>query len=131
MKDIDHNALREAFSAYMTGVTVVTTINSQNQPIGFTANSFTSVSLDPPLLLVCLAKTSKKFREMTEAKGFAVNVLAESQKYISNTFASPVEERFQLWHGPRVPTAHRSLRMSRHGLTVQCITQSMQATTLS
>ena len=94
MKDVDHNALREAFSAYMTGVTVVTAVNSQGLPIGFTANSFTSVSLDPPLLLVCLAKSSKNFREMTETKGFAVNVLAESQKHISNTFASPVEERF-------------------------------------
>ena len=96
MNDVDHNALREAFSAYMTGVAVVTTINSQGQPIGFTANSFTSVSLDPPLLLVCLAKTSRNFKEMTEAKGFAVNVLAESQKHISNTFASPVEERFSV-----------------------------------
>lgn len=87
-------ALRDAFGAFLTGVTVVTAYGPDNKPLGFTANSFTSVSLDPPLLLVCLAKTSRNYTIMTEAKGFAVNVLAETQKDVSNTFASPVEDRF-------------------------------------
>ncbi len=90
----DTRALRNAFGAFPTGVTVVTTHDPGGHPIGFTANSFTSVSLDPPLLLVCLAKTSRNFAVMTEATGFAINILSETQKDISNTFARPVEDRF-------------------------------------
>ena len=90
----DARALRDAFGAFLTGVTVVTTHNEEGAPIGFTANSFTSVSLDPPLLLVCLAKTSRNYAVLTEAKGFGVNILSEGQKDVSNTFARPVEDRF-------------------------------------
>jgi flavin reductase (DIM6/NTAB) family NADH-FMN oxidoreductase RutF/ADP-ribose pyrophosphatase YjhB (NUDIX family) len=91
---IDPRQLRDAFGAFLTGVTVVTTHDAEGKPIGFTANSFTSVSLDPPLLLVCLAKTSRNFRAMTSAGTFAVNILSEEQKDVSNTFARPVEDRF-------------------------------------
>ena len=90
----DARALRDAFGAFLTGVTVVTTIDDAGAPIGFTANSFTSVSLDPPLLLVCLAKTSRNYATLTAAKGFGVNILSEDQKDVSNTFARPVEDRF-------------------------------------
>ena len=90
----DARALRDAFGAFLTGVTVVTTHNADGAPIGFTANSFTSVSLDPPLLLVCLAKTSRNYTTLTGARGFAINILAEGQKDVSNTFARPVEDRF-------------------------------------
>ncbi|OJF94407.1 flavin reductase family protein [Pararhizobium antarcticum] len=90
----DARALRTAFGAFPTGVTVVTTHDPAGNPIGFTANSFTSVSLDPPLLLVCLAKTSRNFAVMTQNSGFAVNILSETQKDVSNTFARPVEDRF-------------------------------------
>ncbi|TCU31130.1 flavin reductase (DIM6/NTAB) family NADH-FMN oxidoreductase RutF [Rhizobium azibense] len=93
-ESIDPRALRDAFGAFLTGVTVVSTRDCADRPIGFTANSFTSVSLDPPLLLVCLAKTSRNYATMTGAKHFAVNVLSESQKEVSNTFARPVEDRF-------------------------------------
>ncbi|WP_069063798.1 flavin reductase family protein [Sinorhizobium sp. RAC02] len=90
----DARALRDAFGAFLTGVTVVTTVDDAGAPIGFTANSFTSVSLDPPLLLVCLAKTSRNYATLTQAKGFGVNILSEVQKDVSNTFARPVEDRF-------------------------------------
>lgn len=90
----DARALRDAFGAFPTGVTVVTARDQAGAPIGFTANSFTSVSLDPPLLLVCLAKTSRNFATMTGAASFAINVLSETQKDVSNTFARPVEDRF-------------------------------------
>jgi len=87
----------------MTGVTVVTCRDADGQPIGFTANSFSSVSLDPPLVLVCIANTSRNYRTVTRAGGFAINVLSEHQKDISTTFARPVEDRFSAvkWHsGP-------------------------------
>lgn len=91
---IDPRTLRDAFGAFMTGVTIVTTTGTDGEPVGFTANSFASVSLDPPLLLVCLARTSRNFENFTKAGGFAVNILAEQQKDLSNTFARPVEDRF-------------------------------------
>lgn len=91
---LDPRALRDAFGAFVTGVTIVTTRDETGKPVGFTANSFTSVSLDPPLLLICLARTSRNFATMTGAKNFAVNILSEGQKDLSNTFARPVEDRF-------------------------------------
>lgn len=90
----DRRALRDAFGSFMTGVTVVTTRDSAGKPLGFTANSFSSVSLDPPLLLVSIAKSSSNYQAFTTATGFAVNILSEGQKDISNTFARPVEDRF-------------------------------------
>lgn len=90
----DPRALRDAFGAFPTGVTVVTTNDAIGRPVGFTANSFTSVSLDPPLLLVCLARTSRNYATMTGAERFAINILSETQKDVSNTFARPVEDRF-------------------------------------
>ncbi|MDB5665579.1 flavin reductase family protein [Cypionkella sp.] len=86
--------LRDAFGTFMTGVTVVTTLDGAGAPIGFTANSFSSVSLDPPLLLVSIAKTSSNYARFVETEHFAINVLAEGQKDVSNTFAKPSEDRF-------------------------------------
>lgn len=94
MTDFDKRALRSAFGAFMTGVTVVTVKDAEGTPLGFTANSFTSVSLDPPLVLVCLANSSSNYDAFTSAEGFAVNVLAETQKDVSNTFARPSDDRF-------------------------------------
>ncbi len=94
MSKPDPRALRDAFGAFLTGVTVVTTHDADGAPIGFTANSFASVSLEPPLLLVCLARSSRNFVPLTQAPGFAVNVLSQGQKEVSNTFARPVEDRF-------------------------------------
>lgn len=87
-------ALRDAFGTFMTGVTVVTAIDEEGQPLGFTANSFASVSLDPALLLVQISRNSVNYVKFTTAKGFAVNILSEGQKDISSTFARPVEDRF-------------------------------------
>ncbi|MFV1530746.1 MULTISPECIES: flavin reductase [unclassified Phaeobacter] len=103
MTPLDSRALRQAFGSFMTGVTVVTSHDAGGRPIGFTANSFTSVSLDPPLLLVCLANSSRNYDALVGGEGFAVNVLAETQIEISNTFARPAEDRFAgvSWHrGP-------------------------------
>lgn len=103
MSVIDPRELRNAFGAFMTGVTVVTTCDGDGTPRGFTANSFTSVSLDPPMLLVCLAKTATSRPVFEQATGFAVNVLAESQKDVSNAFAARTGDRFASvdWHqGP-------------------------------
>ncbi len=94
MTTIDPRALRNAFGTFMTGVTVVTAHDADGNPLGFTANSFTSVSMDPPLVLVCLANSSQNYDALTQADGFAINILSEHQKDVSNTFARPVDDRF-------------------------------------
>lgn len=91
---LDARALRTAFGAFATGVTVITTRQPDGTPRGFTANSFTSVSLDPPLLLVCLAKTAHSADVFTTAPHFAVNILAEDQKAVSGLFASRAPDKF-------------------------------------
>lgn len=93
MMPFDPRALRDTFGCFMTGVTVVTTM-AGDEPLGFTANSFASVSMDPPLLLVSIARTSRNFGHFVNGSGFAINVLAEGQKDVSGTFARPAEDRF-------------------------------------
>jgi flavin reductase (DIM6/NTAB) family NADH-FMN oxidoreductase RutF len=90
----DPRALRNAFGAFATGVTVITTRQPDGTPRGFTANSFTSVSLDPPLLLVCLAKTAHSAETFANAPCFAVNILTEDQKAVSGLFASRAPDKF-------------------------------------
>ena len=68
--------LRNAYGSFLTGVTVETTLDQNGSPRGFTANSFTSVSLDPPMLLICIAKSANSFLAFKECDHFSVNVLA-------------------------------------------------------
>ena len=94
MTQHDPRALRDAFGAFTTGVTVVTTVDDDGEPSGFTANSFTSVSLDPPLVLVCIDRLASRYDTFSASTRFAVNVLSESQRELSKTFAMPSENRF-------------------------------------
>lgn len=90
----DARAFRQALGAFVTGVTVVTTRTPEGELRGFTANSFTSVSLDPPLILVCIAKTASSYPVFVEARNFAVSVLAAAQKDVSALFASKSPDKF-------------------------------------
>jgi flavin reductase (DIM6/NTAB) family NADH-FMN oxidoreductase RutF len=85
---------RDALGCYPTGVTVVTTMDANGDARGFTANSFTSVSLNPPLLLVCLAKTAHSHAVFSAAGSFAINVLSEQQRDVSGLFASKAPDKF-------------------------------------
>jgi len=100
MKQLDPKMLRNAFGSYMTGVTVITAISDDGTPVGFTANSFTSVSLNPPLLLVCPAKSLSSFDVFANCESFVVNILSEDQQNISNIFAGSKDDRFSqiAWH---------------------------------
>ena len=86
--------LRDALGCFATGVTVVTTIAANGDPIGLTANSFTSVSLDPPLILFSLARTSANLQTFEKAGKFAVNVLHIGQQPVGGKFASRGVARF-------------------------------------
>jgi flavin reductase (DIM6/NTAB) family NADH-FMN oxidoreductase RutF len=91
----DKAALRRALGAFATGVTIVTAADrASGEPVGFTANSFASVSLDPPILLVCLAHTAASYAMFRACKGFAVNVLAAEQEDIARTFATRGADKF-------------------------------------
>ena len=92
---IDSRELRRAFGQFGTGVTIVTTREPDGTPRGFTANSFSSVSLDPPLVLVCIAKSAASAGIFSNAPCFAVNVLAEDQKEASNVFATQRPDKFE------------------------------------
>jgi len=94
MSEIDLKDLRRALGLFMTGVTVITTLDESGLPRGFTANSFTSVSLDPPLVLFCVAKAAATAPVFAAALSFAVNILAEDQREVSGLFASKVPDRF-------------------------------------
>lgn len=99
----DPRALRRAFGTFATGVTITTTIGPDGQPVGFTANSFSSVSLDPPLLLVCLARSAGSFPSFRDTGFFAVNILSEAQREASTRFATRGADKFAAvdWHkGP-------------------------------
>ena len=93
-RPIDAQALRRALGTFATGVTVVTTMDADGTPRGFTANSFTSVSLDPPLILVCLAKKATSCPVFRASECFAVNILCEDQRAVSATFSSRIADRF-------------------------------------
>ena len=82
-----HRSLRDAFGQFATGVTVVTTIDDNGKPIGLTANSFASVSLEPPLVSWCIDEDSTRFKEFAQAKFFTISVLSAEQQEFSNLFA--------------------------------------------
>ncbi len=116
-------ALRDAFGNFATGVTVVTTRQPDGKPRGFTANSFSSVSLDPPLLLVCVGKAAHSCDTFAQADHFAVNILADDQKEISGLFASQSAEKFDVapWHAdahdmPLITGAVASFSCSQYNL---------------
>jgi flavin reductase (DIM6/NTAB) family NADH-FMN oxidoreductase RutF/pimeloyl-ACP methyl ester carboxylesterase len=90
----DARTLRDGLGCFATGITIVTTVDSAGNPVGLTANSFTSVSLDPPLLLVCIANSATSAPILREAAHFGVNVLQIGQQPASNRFAGKAEERF-------------------------------------
>jgi len=92
---IDCRELRRVLGAFPTGVTIATTVGKDGAPRGFTANSFTSVSLDPPLVLVCLAKAASSYATFLGAEGYAVNILAADQRAISSRFATAGEDKFE------------------------------------
>jgi len=95
---IDPTEYRKVLGHYATGVAVVTAVNAE--PVGMAVNSFTSVSLDPPLVSFCAAVTSTTWPRIRAAGRFAVNVLGDHQQDACRRFASKDEDRFAStpWH---------------------------------
>ncbi len=101
---------RNTLAKFCTGVTIVTTKNQEGMH-GLTVNAFTSVSLDPPLILVCIQKNGLSHSSLCECETFVVNILSIEQKELSDRFANPAmdsEDRFR----------DLSFRVSKNGVPI-------------
>src|SRR6202049_1956851 len=92
---IDKNQLRQVMGHFTTGVTIITTFNKDGQMHGLTANAFTSVSLEPPLLLISVDKKAESYPAFEESKVFTVNILADEQEALSRKFAVSGGNKFE------------------------------------
>ena len=90
---VEEGEFRKAMSCFASGVTVVTT-EHDGARFGITVSAFSSLSLDPPLVLVCIDKSTHIHDVIGKAERFAVNMLDEGQQEISNQFASRIDDRF-------------------------------------
>ena len=93
-KEFDAKAFRNALGVFATGVTIITTRDPDGKDVGVTANSFNSVSLDPPLVLWSLAKNARSLPMFEASSHFIVNVLASDQMALSNHFAKQSDDKF-------------------------------------
>ncbi len=92
--DTESSQLRQAFGTYATGVTIITCLHN-GSPVGFTANSFTTVSLQPPLILFCIGRNRESFSAIHSAANFCINVLSSTQKALSNLFARSGQSKWE------------------------------------
>lgn len=94
-RDFDSRAFRDALGCFATGVTLVTTVDRQGRSIAVTVNSFSSVSLEPPLVLFSLARSASNFEDFVSAENFAINVLSREQQHLSANYARSGESLLQ------------------------------------
>ncbi|WP_374680456.1 flavin reductase family protein [Hydrocarboniphaga effusa] len=94
MGSIDAKSFRQALGSFTTGVTIVTTVDQDGNNVGVTANSFNSVSLDPPMVLWSIARTSSNIATFTSASHFAVHILASDQDVLASHFSKRGVDRF-------------------------------------
>jgi flavin reductase (DIM6/NTAB) family NADH-FMN oxidoreductase RutF len=94
----DPRSFRQALGCFATGITVVTSVGLDGEYLGFTANSFNSVSLDPPLVLFSLDRGAYSLKAFEAAGVFAINILREDQEAVSIAFARALSSK---WEGVR------------------------------
>lgn len=95
IENFDSRQLRSVLGRFFTGVTVVTTVDENGKPWGVTANSFTSVSLDPPLILWNQAIASPSHPVFRKEERFAINILADDQVSLSQQFSRRIPNKFE------------------------------------
>jgi len=91
---IDPNDFRHVLGHFATGVTIISTCDADGRPTGLTASAFSSVSLDPPLILVCVDHKSQSYPALRDQGRFAVNVLGHDQEHVSRRFATTRLDKF-------------------------------------
>jgi flavin reductase (DIM6/NTAB) family NADH-FMN oxidoreductase RutF len=92
---IDGELFREIMSTFPSGVAIVTAVGEGGKPRGLTVSAFCPVSLDPPLVLVCIDKTSNSLLAIQRSGGFTVNLLASGREELARRYASKVEDKFE------------------------------------
>jgi len=92
---MDANEFREALKHFASGVTIVTAADEEGNPLGATVSSFASLSLDPPLVLACLAERSRTVRAIRTRRAFAVHILDRSQHGLARLFATDHADKFE------------------------------------
>lgn len=91
---VDKREYRNALGTFPTGVTIITARRADGECVGLTVNSFSSVSLDPPLVLWSLSRHSPNLAAFRDNRHFAINILAEHQAALSRRFATPIPDKF-------------------------------------
>tara|TARA_Y100000590_G_scaffold458649_1_gene613798 strand:- start:3668 stop:4129 length:462 start_codon:yes stop_codon:yes gene_type:complete len=91
---IDQKDLRNALGCFATGVTIITTSDQDNKPVGLTINSFTSLSLEPPLIIWSISKNAPSYEAFKYKKQFIVNVLSSDQGNLVKIFSTPSNDKF-------------------------------------
>ena len=91
---IDSDLFRAVLGRFATGITVITAVDEAATPHGMTVSAFSSLSLDPPLILVCVANDATMAPLLARANSFAVNVLSDGQEALSRRFAGKIDDRF-------------------------------------
>ena len=94
MAPVTSDEFRRACGRFATGVTIATIFDSQGLPHGLTVSSFTSVSLDPPLILICLGHKVTVIETFRKARAFGINILSAAQQPLSDRFARKGHDRF-------------------------------------
>jgi 3-hydroxy-9,10-secoandrosta-1,3,5(10)-triene-9,17-dione monooxygenase reductase component len=99
MSNPDERAFREVLGHFATGITIVTA-QEEGRPVGFTCQSFTALSLEPPMIAIAPAKSSSSWPKMVQAGSFCINILAESQEQLCKSFAVSGGDKFVgvKWH---------------------------------
>ena len=92
---VDPHSFRAILGRFASGVTVVTMLDTKGDDRGMTVNAFCSVSLEPPLVLICIDHAASIYKQMSEAKDFTVNILSEGQEAMARRFAGPHPDRFE------------------------------------
>jgi flavin reductase (DIM6/NTAB) family NADH-FMN oxidoreductase RutF len=90
---LDKDAFRSALSQFATGVTVITTLDDEGQPHSMTANAFSSICLDPPTVMVCIAHGTHTYGYLEKTSRFGVNILKQEQQALGAYFAKKPEDR--------------------------------------
>ena len=120
---ISPDDFRRVLSHFASGVTIITTSDAEGRPTGLTASAFTSVSLEPPLILVCVAHTSQSYPTLVERGRFAVNFLRSEQQEASRRFATSKIDRFAKFEGVPYRMSELGMPLLTDALAfVDCVT---------
>jgi len=91
---VDQHSFKAVLGRFATGVTIVTAVGARNRDVGITVTAFSSVSLDPPLVSICIDHSASVYNVMSKAKHFVVNILSEGQEALARRFAETDPNRF-------------------------------------